>query len=194
MIDRTAGAETRGHQALERSTGEQSATSARRSWETQAFEVDEFPPASWPAWTCLARRQHVQFRVSEEAEARLYLEAQAQGITPETSVGVPGAAVSRVSRHARALVDSFTVLRVVSSTPQRTWTLEVDVDTTEDPVRSREPVDALQVTFIFMRMCLFVRVEWAANLLCRGHARNGKLLTARAPLSPASPGPTRIGM
>ncbi|KAI3545590.1 hypothetical protein CSPX01_04896 [Colletotrichum filicis] len=63
------------------------------------------------------------------------LKAQAQGITPATSVGVPGVAVSRVSRHARALVDSFTVLRVVSSTPQRTWTLEVDVDTTEDPVR-----------------------------------------------------------
>ncbi|KAK1478768.1 hypothetical protein CABS01_14718 [Colletotrichum abscissum] len=76
MIDRTAGAEIRGHQALERSTGEQSATSARRSWETQAFEVDEFPPASWPAWTCLARRQHVQFRVSEEAEARLYVHTQ----------------------------------------------------------------------------------------------------------------------
>ncbi|EXF77111.1 hypothetical protein CFIO01_01758 [Colletotrichum fioriniae PJ7] len=138
----------RGYQALERSTGEQSATSERRSWETQAFEVDEFPPASWPARTCLARRQHVQFRVSEEAEARLYIgeslsllkvfetakdgrrrvfqgrkcgsaqslltfprnsqpaKAQARRTGDNThNVGVPGIAVSRVSRLIDATAD-----------------------------------------------------------------------------------------
>lgn len=71
--------------------------------------------------------------------------------------------------YARAVVDSYTVLHIVSSTPQRTWTLEVDVDTTEDPVRCVTIVRCLTFRGGYC-LCMREYGHWLLNQSLYSHA------------------------